>query len=429
MRLTLLILTISTSLAQAHDPAPPKAVPFQKIYEPTAMPDRVVLSWVGSPATSQSVNWRTSKDVTTAQAEIARAEKGPGFERGTDAKQKTTTIPATSQTLKSNLGEAAYHTVNFTKLMPKTKYVYRVGDGINWTEWYQFETVSDQPSQLKFIYFGDAQNDIKQHWSRVARGAYSDMPDADFILHAGDLINNAGNDHEWGEWFHASGWINGMVPCLATPGNHEYGRIRGQEKKGLTPHWRPTFALPENGPDGLKETCYFLDIQGVRIISLNSNEMQKEQLPWLEKVLSDNPNKWTVVTFHHPLYSTAKGRDNAALRTLWEPTFDRYNVDLVLQGHDHSYGRSGLMRENNLLTGLNKQEHGTIYVVSVSGPKMYKLDKQPWMKSTAEQTQLYQLITIDDNTLKYEGRNALNEVHDRFTLNKRNDGSNELRVE
>ena len=39
------------------------------------------------------------------------------------------------------------------------------------------------------------------------------------------------------------------------------------------------------------------------------------------------------------------------MRKFCRPLFDRYDVDLVLQGHDHSYGRSGLMREDNVLTG------------------------------------------------------------------------------
>ena len=37
-------------------------------------------------------------------------------------------------------------------------------------------------------------------------------------------------------------------------------------------------------------------------------------LPWLERVLADNPHRWTVVTFHHPIYSPAKNRDNKDLR-------------------------------------------------------------------------------------------------------------------
>ncbi len=64
-------------------------------------------------------------------------------------------------------------------------------------------------------------------WSRVIREAYSDAPKAAFLLHAGDLINTAEADAEWGEWFGAGSWINAMMPNIAVPGNHEMAKREG----------------------------------------------------------------------------------------------------------------------------------------------------------------------------------------------------------
>ena len=150
-------------------------------------------------------------------------------------------------------------------------------------------------------------------------------------------------------------------------------------------------------------------------------------MSWLETVLALNPNRWTVVTFHHPVYSTAKWRDNEHIREAWRPVFDEFGVDLVLQGHDHTYARSGLMREDNLLTGANvRSESGTVYVVSVSGPKMLHLDDREWMRTSAKDTQLYQLIRIDGDVLKYESRSATGDLFDGFELHKGPNGRNEL---
>ena len=406
------------------------------IYQPSPVPDRVILTWNGDPATTQAVTWRTSTDVAKAVAEIALSEPGPGFDpfagKGRYDAKKVTTVPAKTEPLKTDLGDAHYHSLTFTDLKPATKYVYRVGDGVNWSEWFQFRTASDKPDPLSFIYFGDAQNEVKSLWSRVVRGAYSDMPKANFVVHAGDLINKANSDGNWGEWHAAAGWINGMVPTLATPGNHEYATAKidpknPKLKRQVSANWRPQFAFPENGPEGLEETVYFLDVQGVRVVSLNSNERPDEQVKWLEGVLADNPNRWTVVTFHHPIYSTAKGRDNKSLRETWRPVFDKYAPDLVLQGHDHTYGRSGLMREDNLLTGAQARDtRGTVYVVSVSGPKMYAVDDEKWMKAKAQNTQLYQLIRIDGDKLHYESRTARGEVYDSFELMKGEGGRNTI---
>ncbi|MEZ6045612.1 MAG: metallophosphoesterase [Planctomycetaceae bacterium] len=110
-----------------------------------------------------------------------------------------------------------------------------------------------------------------------------------------------------GEWFYAGGFINRTTPVIATPGNHEYFKEEGENGEyktyHLTDHWRPTFTFPEHGPSELEESVYFIDYQDVRIISMNSNERLDEQALWLEKVLSDNPNHWTILTFHHPVYS------------------------------------------------------------------------------------------------------------------------------
>jgi 3',5'-cyclic AMP phosphodiesterase CpdA len=385
----------------------------------------------GDPATTQAVTWRTDASVTKSVGQIAVSEVGPAFDgygkKTRPDPEKTTTVAAKTEFLKSDLFEANYHSVTFADLKPKTRYVYRVGDGRDWSEWFQFTTASNESEKLSFIYFGDAQNEVKSHWSRVVRGAYSDMPKANFILHAGDLINRANADGEWGEWHHAAGWINGMTPIVATPGNHEYASPTGAValllggKRKLTQNWRPGFTFPENGPPGLEETVYYFDIQGIRVISLNSNERQEEQVKWMEGVFEDNPNKWTIVTFHHPIYSTARGRDNKKLRELWRPVFDKYTPDLVLQGHDHTYARSGVMREDNLLTGAQlKDERGTVYVVSVSGPKMYRLEEEKWMQSSAANTQLYQLITIDGENLHYEARTAAGALYDSFDLFKQN---------
>jgi hypothetical protein len=394
------------------------------VYKPTPVPDRVILTWKGDPATSQAVTWRTDTSVKGAVGQIVLADDGPGIEpgwRGYDPK-KVTQVAARTERLKTAINEALYHRVNFAGLKPNTRYVYRVGDGANWSEWFQFETASDRPEPFGFIYFGDAQNGIRSLWSRVARGAYSDMPKARFIVHAGDLVDSGRSDTQWGEWHAAAGWINGMVPSVPTPGNHEY-------VGGLTPHWRAQYTLPENGPPGLEETCYYFDFQGVRLIGLNSNEKLPEQAKWAEKVLADNPNRWTVVMFHHPVYSPAPGRDNETLRKTWRPVFDAApkGVDLVLQGHDHTYGRSGLMlRDNTLGGGQAHTARGTVYVVSISGSKMYTAGEKPWMVRKASGLQLYQLIRIDGDRLTYEARTAKGDLYDAFELRKRADGGNDL---
>ena len=388
-------------------------------YPPSRIPDRVILTWKGDPATTQAITWRTDYTVSETFAEVALADPSPDFRNNSER------VPALTSSFVSRRGLVHSHSVNLTNLTPNTQYAYRVGDGEIWSEWFHFTTADDSASPFSFLYFGDAQNELKSMWSRTIREAYSTLPEADFMIHAGDLVNDAEKDQEWGEWFYAGGWIYGMIPSIATPGNHEYKRIPGQKKR-LSIHWKPTFTLPENGPKGLEETVYYIDYQGAKIISLNTQSMflkkgdLKKQANWLEQTLKENQQSWTIVTHHHPIYSASDGRDNQELRKTLKPIYDAYGVDLVLQGHDHTYGRGG-----NKATGSQLvSQQGPIYVVSVSGPKMYALSTNKWMERAASNTQLFQVINVNGNTLQYEAYTVTGDLYDAFSLIKQPDGSN-----
>ena len=392
------------------------------------VPERIILTWNGDPRTTQAVTWHTGTGVTRAVAEIARGDAGPGFPAKADS------VLASSQTLLTDAGPVCYHTACFSALEPGRRYVYRVGNGNTWSEWFQFRTAPDKPERFCFLYFGDAQNDICPMWSRVIREAYSDSPRASFMIHAGDLVNRGDADAQWGEWFAAGHWVNAMVPSIPAAGNHEY-RQAGDGQRVITAHWRAQFALPDNGPAGLEETCYSLVYQNLRIVVLNSNSQITAQAEWLDQVLRKNRSLWVVCTFHHPIFSTAKQRDNPELRAAWKPVLDKYRVDLVLQGHDHTYGRTGLATPaadaepaQNVSTGHNTRDArtGTVYVVSVSGPKMYNLNRKPFIVRAAEDTQLYQIISIDGGTLEYEARTPAGDVYDAFILRKSPGQINEL---
>lgn len=406
-----LLLILPLCLLQGQD---------RDFYPPSIVPDRIMLNLTDQPATSMAVTWRTGLFVKNGYVQVTEAVPSPGLQ------DSARLIRAAMTTYTADMNAANYYSVVIDSLEPKTLYAYRVGDQTHWSEWAHFQTADTTAAPLSFIYFGDAQNEVKSLWSRTIRGAYQQMPKANFLLHAGDLINSRNRDHEWGEWFYAGGWIYSTMPSIATPGNHEYYN-NSQGVYALTEHWKPTFTLPENGPEGYEETVYYIDYQGVRFISLNSprfdesKEDMEVQSRWLREVLEQNDQQWTIVTMHHPIYSTALGRDNEVLRKGLQPIFEEYKVDLVLQGHDHTYGRG-----TNLPIGKSEKNSldGPIYVVSVSGPKMYMLGLDNWMQRGASNTQLYQIIHIDGDLLRFEAYTVDNKLYDAFELKKTARGSN-----
>jgi len=515
---------------------------------PSAYPDRIVLNWAKDPASTLSVTWRTDTTVTGAKAQIAPARAEPSFyTKARTVPAQTTPLPA-GEVDQDNVA-ATYHSVTFEGLEADSLYAYRVGDGQHWSGWIHARTAADEPEPFSFIYLGDAQNNIRSHWSRLIRQAYSDASDVSFLLHAGDLVNNAHKNLEWGHWNRAGGFIQSMVPSVAVPGNHEYegyehwterdtfdveveasgtgmtgtimepdgnpesleatsedaspsssaypagtwdynvdngeyvGTLRiergspsysatlvsedgteyplqnvsvdgntltgaflmeveKESEEKLSIHWRPQFTLPTNGPKGLEETVYYLDHQGMRIIGLNSEAARNDddvlarQTEWLRATLEDarqdDEIHWIVATFHHPMFSSGEGRTNERLRKEWRPIFDEYNVDLVMQGHDHTYARG---QTKNLTQGVNARspEGGTVYVNSVSGAKMYEIKPDRWgkiegidMERGGENTQLYQVIRVERDTMRYRSYTATGTLYDAFDLVKQPGKPNEM---
>lgn len=402
---------------------------------PSPDPDRIILTFAGDPATSRAVTWRTAVSVKEAFAELALARPDARFDLG--AKR----IAATTEQLVLTDGSAQvvhHHSAVFEGLKADTLYAYRVGDGkARWSEWIQFRTAKSEAAPFSFLYFGDAQNSVLSHWSRVVRAAYAKAPHAAFTVHAGDLINTANRDRDWAEWFKAGGWIHGTVTSLPVAGNHEYASVEeqdGQKVKRLSRHWRPQFTLPtpEGLPSSLAETVYSIDYQGVRIVALNSNEEVEAQAAWLDALLADNPNQWTILTFHHPIFSSGSGRENPGNRRALKPIIDKYKVDLLLQGHDHTYARG------HTPVRLSEAESTTIsslYVNSVSGPKMYGFQQDGWniykpdgvvLDRKAENTPFFQVIDVDGDVLTYRAFMADGELYDATRLKKNPDGSKEI---
>ena len=216
--------------------------------KPSEHPDRIVVNFGEDPATTASVTWRTAPIIYEAIAEIAIASGAPA---------KTSTFDASA--IDTAKVVANYHSATFNDLQPNTTYAYRVGDGNRWSEWIQFKTASDNPEgSFSFLYVVDTQNFILELWSRLIREGYKTAPDASFIIHAGDLVNNAHREQEWEEWFIAGGWIHSSLPSFPVPGNHEYRPLneekRANKVRSLSAQWKPQFTLPEYGPEGLKES-------------------------------------------------------------------------------------------------------------------------------------------------------------------------------
>lgn len=396
-------------------------------FTPVAEPDRIVLSIMGDPATSMAVSWRTDTTVNETVAQISRNISTVHLA------DSSVTLTGTFEDVAGDGVVGRFHSLTFTGLVPETTYAYRVGSGAGASEWLTFTTASVSPTPFSFLYFGDSQIGSNSLYSRVIRQAYRSASEARLMIFSGDLVDGGSgstlHDDEWGEWHEAGGFIQAEVPVLPTPGNHEYYDPAVRGKRELNKYWRAGFTLPENGPAGLEETAYTIDYQGVRFIVMNSDvmlrneEFAKQQALWVEELLRDNPCKWTIMTFHHPIFSTSARRDNKVIRELFKPLFDKYGVDMVLTGHDHTYARGMIMPDGE---EKNSKKAGTVYVVSVSGAKQYQQDATKWWDVGLTYTQTWQVISVDNNELTYKAFDASGNLVDHFMLKKNKKGKKQL---
>jgi hypothetical protein len=392
-----------------------------EVIAPAAWPERIMLTIPGNPATTAAVSWRTQYADSVPLAEICESTAIP-YPEITGQVRK---VPGWHSPWERGSKSAMGNKVIFTGLKPSTRYIYRVGNGKIWSEWFEFRTASDKAEKFSFLYFGDMQNDISSQVSRVFRSSVLHFPESRFILYAGDIVDRS-YDERWNQFFKAGNWILSSIPSMPTPGNHEYYPVPGTDTREFSKHWQQIFTMPDNGPSKeFKSRSYYTDYQGVRFISLDSPAMGYDEgaavlvLDWLEKVLLENPNKWTVLFTHYPIYSCSQGRDNDGYREALQPLLEKYGVDLVLAGHDHTYCRG----RNMAMAGADAKNY-PVYVVSVSGPKMYGPNSTLWAEKVASETQLYQHITIGGNKLLYTAWTLDGKLYDSFTLKKTGSGIN-----
>jgi hypothetical protein len=166
-------------------------------------------------------------------------------------------------------------------------------------------------------------------------GLVADLIDSwnpNLFLYLGDVYED-GTYTEFHNWYGTSSTFFGQFRSISDPtvGNHEYRD--GGTAKGYFDYW-------DNVPN-----YYSFDAAGWHIISLNSNcvriggcHLNSPQYQWLAADLAAHPNVCTIAFYHHPVYFVGPVDDPQNMNTIWS-LMAQNGVDLVLNGHDHSYQR------------------------------------------------------------------------------------------
>ncbi|HIW31995.1 MAG TPA: metallophosphoesterase family protein [Candidatus Paenibacillus intestinavium] len=316
----------------------------------------------------------------------------------------------------SNSNDETYYrySVTLDHLQENMSYTYRVG-GENKklrSDNAIFTVYSADQEQFSFIHITDSQGETEndyQVWGKTLEKAINTLPEAQFIVHSGDMTEDPNIEQQW-KWFFQYSKSLKRLPFMPTTGNHE-------QLKGMASSYHSHFKMPLNGADKLiAETSYYFEYSNMLYISMNTEGDINEQTSWLEQVLEEHPQKWIIVSMHRGVYGGSRFNEADD----WVQLFDKYGVQLVLQGHNHEYSRSYPLIDGKVVEGQsNPITEGTVYVtMNASGTKFNekKKDKKYQAVHFQKGLQMFGTVTVSATELNYNAYDVNGDLLDSFTI-------------
>ncbi|MFF9620055.1 fibronectin type III domain-containing protein [Streptomyces griseosporeus] len=393
---------VTGSTAQAAVPTQSTAPAAETVDGALVAPFGRHLAYGNDPRTEMTISWQVPVAV---QKPFVRIGAHPwDLSRRIEAEVRTLHTPA-------GVGASGDHTqyylhAQLTHLRPGRTYYYGVGhDGFDPADAHllgtlgTFTTAPAHKAPFTFTAFGD--QGVSYHG--LANDALILGQRPAFHLHAGDIAyadpSGAGKTADtgfdarvWDQFLYQTESVAKSVPWMVSYGNHDmeawyspngYG---GQEAR---------FTLPDNGPDRKNLPGVYSFTHGnTAVISLDPNDISWEipanlgisggtQTTWFEaqlkKYRAAKDIDFVVVFFHHCAYCTSTAHaSEGGVRQEWVPLFEKYQVDLVINGHNHVYERTDVLKGGRVAKKLPiggtayPETDGVVYVTAgAAGRSLY----------------------------------------------------------
>lgn len=306
------------------------------------------LAFGADPARSVGVSWSTPQSVFRPTVEVLRN----GDWAPVEAVDRTSKAIAT-----------VYHHAVVTDLDPGVTYQYRIQSDPSETPRY-FTTAPAANRAFRFAMFGDMgiSQGALDNLARLAEAqpefcfVVGDLCYADFSGGIEPLKALPYNPMTWDNWLQQIQGSASRIQWMSTVGNHEMERDGGE--LGYD-NYLAKFLLPGNGARNATVTdpvTYHYRYGNVAFVAADGNDASYEiarnrdylgaaQDSWLDGVLSgcraDRSIDFIVVGFHNCMYCTnAVHGSDGGNRERWQEMFERHGVDVVVNGHNHSWERT-----------------------------------------------------------------------------------------
>jgi trimeric autotransporter adhesin len=366
----------------------------------------------GNPYKEKAFTWMSSP-LAEGESLIQFARK-QDYDRKGEAALETVTGSSSSQVfsgeqdIKKN-GIVRVNEVKLEKLQQDTAYIYRVGDGKEWSELDEFTTLNRKQS-FEFVVLGDTQSPSDLTDFNKILGDLNEK-DLSFMIHVGDLIDESSKFGQWDGALKSLSQYDKIrtTDFLGTLGNHEYmGDADGSLAKAI-------FNSPENGPDIDRGGTYSVDYNNMHISVLgytSETEVLEQQLEWLKQDVKNSDKPWKILVTHKPPYFTNPFGGNDIMKEKLPPVVDELGIDIVFSGHDHSYGRTKKLKAGN------EDSNGTVYVVAgTTGKKHYDaVADEKFEYVNMENIAVSMQATVNKDKITFTTVTSDGEVIDEFTV-------------
>ena len=356
---------------------------------------------------SRGVAW------TTMSAADGFLEVVPATSSSNADWSKATVVEATRKVEDSTYYLYKAHIENLTE----DSYCYRVGskdssNNVKYSDVGTFTIDKDQ-SEINFIYATDSQDYDAEgftQWKNLVSAAYDTMPEAQFFAMGGDIVNNShdADSHDLDQWIYAmdlpkEDLMNSVFMPVA--GNHDK----------LNETFANRYDIDYQGSTQ-RGAYYSFDYGNVHFVGLNTNESGDTlnvQLEWLKQDLANTDAQWKIIMMHKGPISTgdhSNDSDVKAIREVVLPIMAQYEVDVVLQGHDHVYVRSVPYAYGEGATGKQPVLNETLITEVVDGKSVtFSVDPQGTFYTTANYAGRKSYPPVDyDKSLIYPAENPYN---------------------
>ena len=405
---------------------------------------------VGADETKLNFSWYSkTKETPKVRVALSKDMKNAVEFAGTQAETPKYISADGVSVSSAEEGEAYYASkVSAEGVEENTTYYYQYFQNGEWSEAAKF-TTQDFDS-FKALLFGDpqigacsgqqssegdtmsgqlaARNDAF-NWNITLNTALAANPDTNFLMTAGDQINTSKNEYEYAGFLNASALQNYALSTAI--GNHD------SSNSNYSDHYNnPNTGISAEGAT-VAGTDYYYTYGNTLFIILDTNNYNcASHEAVMKKAVEENPDaQWRVVMFHQDIYGAGDPHwdsDGMVLRTQLTPLMDKYDIDVVLQGHDHTYSRTyQLSSDGKEHTAYNKdnyrndpeyQEQNNCYVInsdvvggtvidpagtvyletnSSTGSKFYELEvgQQDFIAEKNQTwTPSYSVLSVDENS-------------------------------